>query len=307
MSPLSLFPVTRPDLYEEFEIQLSGFWHMHEIDMSREREDFLKLDAGQQRFISHILGFFAVSDQLVIENLVNNFMADVSDPSAKLCFAFQQAMEAIHQVTYNLLLDTTIPDPVEKQRLFEADESIPVVRQKLAWVRKFMDKKKSFAIRLLAFMCLEGIFFSGAFCSVYYVQTMGLMPGLCFANAKIQIDENSHCRVGVKLFNGLSDKPDRAQIIEVIDEAVELERQFICDAIPCALLGMNQDMMSEYIRYIADYWLGQIGQEPFYNAKQPFGFMEAISMERKENFFEGRVSAYQLSTDRGEFGVDEDF
>ena len=308
-SRLSLFPVARPDLYELFEQQLAAFWHHHEVDLGQERQDYLKLNDGQRRFISHVLAFFAVADQLVIENLIENFMSDVTDPSARLCFAFQTGMEAIHAVTYNLLLDATVPDKVEKERLYSADETVPVVREKILWARKFMDKRRSFASRLLAFICLEGIHFSGSFAAVYYIGTLGLMPGLCFANKKIAADESMHASTGVAIYNALpaDERLNRAQLIEIVDEAVEIETNFICEAIPCRLLGMNSDAMSQYVRFVADHWLHELQQPPFYCVSNPFDWMEKISLRCTENFFEARVSAYQLSTNRGEFGLSEDF
>ena len=307
VADLSLFPLKRPDLYKLYEQQVASFWTAHEIDMSQERAHFLRMTEGQQQFISMVLAFFASADLLIVDNLLQNFLGEFRDPSARLFLGFQAGMEGVHSQVYALLLDTTIPDKQQKDVLVNAHESIPSIAAKCEWVLQYFDKRKSFAARLVAFLAIEGIFFAGSFAAVFYAGTLGLCPGLCAANRFIARDESLHAEFAATVYCSLKNKLDRAALIQIIDDAVETEIRFVCDALPLRLLGMNAELMSQHIRSVADYWLERLGEPAFYGVKSPFDFMENLSLIPKGNFFETRESEYQLSTNRGEFGLSEDF
>lgn len=277
--------------------QVECFWRAEEIDLSKDMNNWESLNLDEKHFISMILAFFAASDGIVLENLAVRFMGDVQLAEARAFYGFQIAMENIHSETYSLLIDTYIKNDVEKSRLFSAIDHFPCIKKKSDWAQKWIkDNRSSFATRLVAFACIEGIFFSGAFCSIYWLKKRGLMPGLTFSNELISRDEALHTEFAVLLYSKLQKKINKARIYEIIKEAVEIETEFICDALPCRLIGMNSDLMSQYIKFVADRLLLQLGYDKIYNVLNPFDFMDMISLEGKTNFFEKRVSEYALAT-----------
>ncbi len=304
---LSLFPLKRPHLYRLFTESVEMFWSPGEVDACTDKTDYENMSEGQQQFVRHVLGFFAVGDSLVIQNCLEHFCGEVQDNSARLFFAFQAGMEAIHSVVYNELIETIIADPEQKEELFRANMTLPCVAEKTAWVQRHMDKRLSFARRLIAFLCLEGIMFQGSFACVFYIRKLNKMPGFTFANEQISKDEAQHARHLVALYKELNHRLDRALLIRIIDEAVEIETRFITEAIPCRLLGINSDLMSQHIRYVADFWLTALGEEKFYHCECPFDFMKTIALGCKSNFFERRVAEYRTPLDKGEFGLDDEF
>ena len=243
-----------------------------------------------------ILAFFAASDGIVMENLAARFMGEVQLSEARAFYGFQIAMENIHNESYSLLIDTYIKDREEKTTLFKAIDNFPCIRKKADWAIKWInDKRSSFATRLIAFACIEGIFFSGAFCSIFWLKKRGLMPGLTFSNELISRDEALHTEFAILLYSKLVKKLSKSKIVEIIKDAVEIEKEFICEALPCRLIGMNSDLMSQYIEFVADRLIVQLGHDKIYEAKNPFDFMEMISIEGKTNFFEKRVAEYSLA------------
>ena len=292
-----LFPIRYNDIFEMYKKELALYWTVEEIDLDKDRNDWNKLTKDEQHFIKYVLAFFAGSDGIVLENLGSRFMNEVQFPEAKCFYGFQIAMENIHSETYSLLIDTYIQDEKEKNHLFNAITTIPCIRKKALWAQKWIeDDESSFATRLLAFAAIEGIFFSGSFCSIFWLKKRGLMPGLTFSNELISRDEGLHTDFAVLLYkNYLINKLDQETVWTLFDEAVQIEEEFINEAIPCKLIGMNSELMSEYIRYCTDRILVQLGYERKYNAHNPFEFMERISLEVKQNFFEGRVSSYSRS------------
>jgi ribonucleotide reductase beta subunit family protein with ferritin-like domain len=257
---------------------------------------WVTLTENEQYFIKMILAFFAASDGIVIENLGMRFLSDVQLPEARAAYGFQLMMENIHSETYSLLIDTYIKDEKEKTTLFHALDNFPCIKKKADWSLKWInDKRSSFATRLLAFACVEGIFFSGSFCSIYWLKKRGLMPGLTFSNELIAKDEGMHTDLAVMLFKKLSKRTPKKKVYEIINEAVEIEKEFICSALPCKLIGMNAKLMSQYIEFVADRLVQQLGFPKIFDVTCPFDFMEMISLEGKTNFFEKRVSDYSLS------------
>jgi ribonucleotide reductase beta subunit family protein with ferritin-like domain len=243
------------------------------------------------------LAFFAASDGIVLENLAVRFMSEVQLAEARAFYGFQIAMENIHSHTYSLLIDTFIKDETEKNRLFHSIDTFPCIKRKADWAQKWInDKKSSFATRLVAFACIEGIFFSGAFCSIFWLKTKGLMPGLCFSNELISRDEALHTEFAILLYSRLNNKSTKKKVTEIVKNAVEIEIEFICEALPCRLIGMNSTLMSDYVKFVADRLLLQLGYEKVYHVENPFSFMEMISIDSKTNFFEKRVSEYSLAT-----------
>ena len=298
-----LFPIKDNDIWEMYQRQLSSFWRAEEIDLSRDREDWQnRLSDNERNFISMVLAFFAASDGIVVENLAQRFLTDVQLAEARAFYSFQIAMENIHSQTYSLLIDSYIRDNVEKLRLFEAINNFPCIRKKAVWAQRWInDKNSSFATRLLGFACVEGIHFSGAFASIFWLKKRGLMPGLTFSNELISRDEALHTEFAILLYKKMDHKLEQSVVHSIISEAVDIEIEFICDALQCRLLGMNSDSMSTYIQYIADRLCVQLGYAKMYNVVNPFEFMEFISIEQKTNFFENRVSEYALSNhEKGE-------
>jgi ribonucleoside-diphosphate reductase subunit M2 len=277
--------------------QVECFWRAEEVDLSKDLTSWATLTKDEQYFIKMIIAFFAASDGIVVENLGMRFMSEVQMSEARAFYGFQIAMENIHSEMYSLLIDTYIKENDEKQKLFEALNNFPCIKKKADWAIKWInDKRSSFATRLLAFACVEGIFFSGAFCSIYWLKKRGKMPGLTFSNELISRDEALHTEFAVLLYKKLTKKLSKKKVIEIIKESVEIEKEFICEALPCRLVSMNSKLMSQYIEFVADRLIVQIGHEKIYNASNPFDFMEMISIEGKTNFFEKRVGEYALAT-----------
>jgi ribonucleoside-diphosphate reductase subunit M2 len=283
------------------------FWTPEEIDFSKDQSDWNKLTENEKHFIKQVLAFFAGSDGIVMENLVTRFQGEVSSQVVKLFYSFQNAMEGIHSETYSLLIDTYVKDEEEKARLFNAIETIDCIKYKGTWAVGWMGSNQSFGTRLVAFACVEGIFFSGAFCAIFWLKKRGLMPGLTFSNELISRDEGLHTQFAVALFHTLSEKPHPDVIKSIIVGAVSLEKEFICDALPCSLIGMNAKMMSQYIEFVADRLAVQLGLKKIYGTPNPFDFMDLISLEGKTNFFEKKVSDYSRVQSSGEIRLDEDF
>lgn len=290
-----LFPLKFPDIWEFYKKSVASFWTVEEVDLENDLLDWGKLNSHEKQFISHVLAFFAASDGIVGENLVERFYQEVQIPEARCFYGFQIAMENIHSEMYCLLIDTFIREPEEKQKLFNAIETFPCVKQKAQWAFKWMDKNgnASFGERLVAFAAVEGIFFSGAFASIFWLKKRGLLPGLTFSNELISRDEGLHCDFACLLFSHLRQKPSRDRVNEIIYEAVAIEKEFWTGALPCHLLGINCNLMGKYIEFVADHLLVELGFEKSYNADNPFPFMENISLEGKANFFERRVAEYQ--------------
>ena len=302
-----MFPIKHDDIWKMYEKQIDCFWRPQEIDLSKDLHDWDHLNKDEQNFISMILAFFAASDGIVLENLATRFMRDVQLSEARAFYGFQIAMENIHSHTYSLLIETYIKDSIEKNKLFKALENYPCIKKKGEWAQKWIhDNRSSFASRLVAFACVEGIFFSGAFCSIYWIKKRGLMPGLTFSNELISRDEALHTEFAILLYSKLQNKLNKNRIYEIIKEAVYIEIEFICEALPCRLIGMNANSMTQYIKFVADRLCLQLGYDKIYNVSNPFDFMEFISLESKTNFFEKRNDAYALadktkSTDIFEF------
>jgi ribonucleoside-diphosphate reductase subunit M2 len=291
-----MFPIKHQDIWEMYKKQIDCFWRAEEIDLTKDVTHWESLDRNERYFISMILAFFAASDGIVLENLASRFMNDVQVSEARAFYGFQIAMENIHSHTYSLLIETYIKDNEEKFKLFNAIEHFPCIKKKSDWAQKWInDNRSSFATRLVAFACIEGIFFSGAFCSIYWLKKRGLMPGLTFSNELISRDEALHCEFAVLLYSKLVKKIDKARIHEIIKEAVEIETEFICNALPCRLIGMNSELMTQYIQFVADRLCVQLGYKKIYNVTNCFDWMELISLESKTNFFEKRTDAYALA------------
>lgn len=293
-----MFPVQDQDIWKMYKTHIACFWTTEEIDLTKDVVDWeVKLDDNERHFISLILAFFAVSDGIVLENLALRFLADIQSPEARAFYGFQIAMENCHSETYSLLIETLIKDKDTKYKLFNSIECFPCIKKKSDWAQKWIhDKTSSFAIRLVAFACVEGIFFSGAFCSIYWLKKRGLMPGLTFSNELIARDEALHTEFAILLHNKLIQKVSETQIHEIVKEAVDIETEFICDALPCRLIGMNSTSMTQYIQFVADRLCLQLGVSKLFNVINPFQFMEFISLQSKTNFFERRVPDYALST-----------
>lgn len=292
-----MFPIQHQDIWKMYKKQIDCFWRPEEIDLSKDLEHWETLSPDEKQFISMILAFFAASDGIVMENLGMRFMSEVQLSEARAFYGFQIAMEIIHNETYSLLIETYIKNRTEKELLFNALEHFPCIKKKGDWARKWInDNRSSFATRLVAFACVEGIFFSGAFCSIYWLKKRGLMPGLTFSNELISRDEALHTEFAILLYSKLNKKINKHRIHEIIKEAVEIETEFICDALPCRLIGMNSKLMTEYIQFVADRLCLQLGYDKIYNTANPFDFMEMISLEAKTNFFEKKVGEYALAT-----------
>lgn len=309
-----LFPIQHDDIWEYYKKAEASFWTAEEIDLSQDLKDWENLNDGEKHFISHVLAFFAASDGIVNENLAENFVAEVQYTEAKFFYGFQIAIENIHSETYSLLIDTYIKDNKEKARLFNAIDTMPFVKKKADWALRWIDEG-SFAERLIAFAAVEGIFFSGSFCSIFWMKKRGLMPGLSFSNELISRDEGLHCDFACLLYNNhLVNKLDPELISGIIKDAVEIEKEFVTEALPVKLIGMNAELMCQYIEFVADRLLMEVGCDKVYNASNPFDFMELISLQGKTNFFEKRVGEYKKAgvssskeDDSQKFSLNEDF
>ena len=309
-----IFPIKKEPIWNMYKKAVSSFWTPEEIDLSKDMDDYSTLKEGEQHFIKNVLAFFAASDGIVNENLVERFCNEVQILEAKFFYGFQVAIENIHSETYSLLIDTYIKDTLEKDRLLNAIETIPSVKKKADWALKWInDDKSSFGTRVIAFAAVEGIFFSGSFCSIFWLKKRGLMPGLCFSNELISRDEGLHTEFAVLMYSMLNNKPDEDTVKSIIKEAVSIEKEFITESLPCSLIGMNHKLMSEYIEYVADRLLRMFKIEPVYNTHNPFEWMELISVQGKTNFFEKRVGEYANKANPNKevevagFSMDADF
>lgn len=308
-----LFPIQHDDIWSYYKKAEASFWTAEEIDLSQDLIDWEhKLNDNERHFIKHILAFFAASDGIVNENLAENFLSEVQYTEAKFFYGFQIAIENIHSETYSLLIDTYIKDTADKNHLFNAIDTIDCVRKKADWALRWIDNG-SFAERLVAFAAVEGIFFSGSFCSIFWLKKRGLMPGLSFSNELISRDEGLHCDFACLLYNNhVVNKMSKEQVQEIIMDAVEIEKEFVTDALPVKLIGMNSDSMSQYIEFVADRLLQELGNDKVYNVSNPFDFMDMISLQGKTNFFEKRVAEYQKAgvldgKNNQTFSTDEEF
>ena len=291
-----LFPIKSQPVWDMYKKALESFWRCEEVDLSKDLDHWKSLTHNEKHFISHILAFFAASDGIVLENLAVRFMSDVQLAEVRAFYGFQIAMENIHSEMYSLLIETYIKNKDEKNKLFNAVDNFPCIKKKADWALKWAgDKRSSFATRLIAFACVEGIFFSGAFCSIYWLKKRGLMPGLTFSNELISRDEALHTEFAVLLYSMLNKKLKKERVHDIIKEAVSIEQEFITEALPCRLIGMNDKLMNEYIEFVADRLAVQLGYKKIYDTPNPFSFMEMISIEGKTNFFERRVGEYALA------------
>ena len=291
-----MFPIQHDDIWNMYKKQIDCFWRAEEVDLSKDLTDWKKISKDEKHFISMILAFFAASDGIVLENIGLRFMSEVQNSEARAFYGFQIAMENIHSQMYSQLIETYIDDREEKSKMFDALNNYPCIKKKADLAKKWIgDNRSSFATRLVAFACVEGIFFSGAFCSIFWLKKRGLLPGLTFSNELISRDEALHTEFAVLLYSKLLKKVNKTKINELIKEAVTIEKEFITEALPCRLIGMNSSLMATYIEFIADRLCVQLGYEAIYNASNPFYFMELISVESKTNFFEKRVSEYALA------------
>ena len=292
-----LFPIKDQSIWKMYKKQVECFWRAEEVDLSKDLLSWDTLTSDERNFIKVIIAFFAGSDGIVLENLAVRFMSDVQLPEARAFYGFQIAMENIHSEMYSLLIDTYIKDEEEKDRLFKALQHYPCIKKKADWTLQWIHSKEaSFAMRLLAFACVEGIFFSGAFCAIFWLKKRGLMPGLTFSNELISRDEALHTEFAILLYSKLSERLDYSVVKQLIMHAVSIEQEFICEALPCRLIGMNALQMSKYIEFVADRLTMQLGYPAIYGTLNPFDFMELISIEGKTNFFEKKVGEYALAT-----------
>jgi ribonucleotide reductase beta subunit family protein with ferritin-like domain len=309
----TLFPIkpSEQGLMKLYKQAVASFWPVEEVDLSKDRHDWEKLTDNEQHFIKNILAFFAGSDGIVQENLAGKFQVEVQSPVARLFYGLQNAMEGIHSEMYSLLIDQYIKDPQEQNRLFRAIDTVPSIRKKALWAINWMNDRP-YGHRLLAFACVEGIFFSGAFCSIYYFKKRGLLPGLTFSNQLISRDEALHTEFAVEMYKLLEHKLHQDEALKIVEDAVQIETEFICDSLPCSLIGMNSRDMTLYIQFVADRLLVQLGYPKLYQAQNPFDFMELISLEGKSNFFEKKVGEYAkpgvgISSESMQIKFDDDF
>jgi ribonucleoside-diphosphate reductase beta chain len=307
-----LFPLQHLDIWEYYKKAQASFWTAEEIDLQQDLADWEKLNAGEQHFVKHVLAFFAASDGIVNENLAENFVSEVQYTEAKFFYGFQIMMENIHSETYSLLIDTYIKDKAEQEYLFNAIDTVPAVQKKAEWALKWIGSE-SFVERLVAFAAVEGIFFSGSFCSIFWLKKRGLMPGLSFSNELISRDEGMHTDFAVHLYNHhIENKLSKERLIEIIDSALVIEKEFISESLPVSLIGMNSDLMKQYLEYVSDRLLIDLGVGKIYNSENPFDFMKNIAMENKTNFFEKRVGEYAkkgvgVKEESNAFSTEEDF
>lgn len=299
-----MFPIKDDDIWKMYKKSVDSFWVPQECDLSRDLGDWDKLNADEKHFISMVLAFFASSDGIVLENLAVRFMGDVQLAEARAFYGFQIAIENIHSEMYSLLIDTYIKDKGEREKLFNALDHFPCIQKKADWARKWInDNRSSFAARLVAFAVVEGIFFSSSFASIYWIKKRGLMPGLTFSNELISRDEALHTEFAILLYGKLEKKLSKKRIHEIVAEAVEIEKEFILEAIPCRMIGMNSKLMSQYIEFVSDRLCVQLGYDKIYNSANPFDFMELISVETKVNFFERTNSEYSLANKKVDANV----
>lgn len=291
-----MFPIQYPQIWEMYKKAEASFWTAEEVDLSQDQRQWESLTDGERYFISHVLAFFAASDGIVLENLAGRFMKEVQVAEARAFYGFQIAIENIHSEMYSLLIESYIKDSAEKDKLFHAIDTIPCIKKKAKWALRWIDGSESFAERIIAFACVEGIFFSGSFCAIFWLKKRGLMPGLTFSNELISRDEGLHCDFACLLYSLLKMKLSEERVKAIISDAVEIEREFVCEALPCRLVGMNADLMSTYIEFVADRLMTALGYGKIYNVQNPFDWMELISLQGKTNFFEKRVGEYQKAS-----------
>lgn len=304
----TVFPIEHENLWAMYKKAQMSNWTAEEIDFSKDMDDWVNLSENEQHFIKYILAFFAGSDGIVFENLNDNFASEVQYTEARSFYAYQEHNEMVHGETYSKLIDKYIKSSSEKKNLFEAIQTIPCIKNKADWAMKWFSKDKSFGERLIAFACVEGIFFSGSFCAIFWLKKRGLLPGLCFSNELISRDEGLHLEFAIELFKMLKHKPNKSVVEQIVKDAVDIEKQFITNALPCSLIGMNSDKMSEYIEYVADRLLKQSGHDKIWGTKNPFDFMENISLDGKTNFFEKRVGDYgKIDEDSTSIEFNEEF
>jgi ribonucleotide reductase beta subunit family protein with ferritin-like domain len=309
-----LFPIQHADVWAMYKKHKAAFWVAEELDLVPDLKDWAILSADERHFVKTVLAFFAASDGIVLENLATRFVTEVQVPEVRCFYGFQMMMENVHSEAYSLLIDTYVSDRAEKGRLFRAVETIPCVKRKADWALRWISDKSSFAERLVAFACVEGIFFSGSFCAVFWLKKRGLMPGLAHSNELISRDEGLHCDFACLLYSKLVRKLEPAVVRAIVEEAVEIEKEFVGDALPVELIGMNSDLMKQYIEFVADRLVRELGYDKVYGSSNPFDWMEMISMQGKTNFFEKRVGEYRKSgvLVSGDsvvpgFSMDEDF
>merc|ERR1719220_1758547 len=310
-----MFPIQHPEIWEMYKKHEASFWTAEEIDLSRDNADWERLSDSERHFIKHVLAFFAASDGIVLENLAGQFSTEIQLPEARAFYGFQMAMENIHSETYSLLIEQYIRDPVEKEEVFNAIRTMPAVQEKAQWAIQWMQRQNSFAERIVAFAAVEGILFSGSFCAIYWLKKRGLMPGLTFSNELISRDEGLHAEFACLIYGMLQNKLPDDVVHNLVRGAVAAERLFICDALPCDLIGMNNDLLTKYIEFVADRLLTSLGHPKIFDSANPFDWMELISLQSKTNFFEKRVGEYQkagvLAAAGGEttqgFSLDADF
>ena len=309
-----IFPIQHDDFWLMYKKAMANFWTPEEIDLTKDLTDWVKLNENEKHFIENVLAFFAASDGIVNENLVERFCQEVQILEAKFFYGFQIAIENIHSETYSLLIDTYIKDSQKKSHLLNAIDTIPSVKKKADWALKWInDKDSPFSHRIIGFAAVEGIFFSGSFCSIFWLKKRGLMPGLCQSNELISRDEGMHTEFAVLMYENLQNKPDNSIVQQIIQEAVIIEQEFITESLSCELIGMNKTLMSQYIEYVADRLLKMFKINPIYNTQNPFDWMEMISVQGKTNFFEKRVGEYankanpNMKTSENEIDFDTDF
>ncbi len=308
LNRFTVFPIEYENLWALYKKAQMSNWTAEEVDVSNDMDDWKSLSDNERHFIKYILAFFAGSDGIVFENINNNFADEVQITEARSFYAYQSHNEMVHGETYSKLIDKYIRDGVEKKALFQAITTIPSIKEKAKWAMKWFDASRPFAERLLAFACVEGIFFSGSFCAIFWLKKRGLLPGLCFSNELISRDEGLHLEFAIELFKLLKNKPSQETVHEIVKEAVAIEKSFILEALPCSLIGMNSEKMSTYIEYVSDRMLKQSGFNKIWNVQNPFDFMENISLDGKTNFFEKRVGDYgKIDDDTTNVAFDEDF
>jgi len=301
-----MFPIRFPEIWEMYKKHEASFWTAEEIDLSSDAKDWEGLSSDEQHFIKHILAFFAASDGIVLENLAGSFSTEVQLPEARAFYGFQMAMENIHSETYSLLIEQYVRDPVEQEEVFNAIETMPAVKEKAQWAIQWMNTENSFAERLVAFACVEGVLFSGSFCAIYWLKKRGLMPGLTFSNELISRDEGLHAEFACLLYSMLENKLPEDVVHDMIRGAVVVERKFICEALSCDLIGMNSELMTRYIEFVADRLLTALGHSKLFGSTNPFDWMELISLQGKTNFFEKRVGEYQKAGVMASTGTQEE-
>lgn len=309
-----VFPIQYHDIYMLYKKAVASFWTPEEIDLSKDRNDWEKMSANEKRFIKYTLAFFAAADGIVNENLIQNFSNEVQVPEARLFYGFQEMIEGIHSVVYSQLIEDYIRDPQEKDELFNAIQTVPGVQKKADWALKWLGNKEApFSERLVAFACVECIQFCSSFASIFWIKKRGLLPGLTFSNELIARDEGLHVQFACLLFSHLQNKPSYEKVLDIVTDAVEVEKVFVTDSLPVGLIGMNSGLMCQYVEFVADYLLKELGYEPHFKVQNPFDFMELLSLQGKTNFFESRVSQYQKAGvmtggfTADDFSLEEDF